>query len=151
MKAKTASAACAALVSLALISCSKAPETGPASSPGTTAGAPTPSSDTCRDFPVALYPRTTSAICEVVEQREGNPLHHTAYLKSADSVEQVTQYFQAQNQPGGWTPEPPAIALFIVYARLAETNNTAIHGSTERANAPKCVIARPLLSGRGPH
>lgn len=59
-----------------------------------------PASDTCKDFPVPLYPSTTSLQCEHSGER------YTAYVETADTVEQVTQYYQTKPQESGWQSDP---------------------------------------------
>jgi hypothetical protein len=53
---------------------------------------------------------------------------------------------------------PPCMAVPIAYARVTETNNTAIHGSSQRAliklmraNPLDRVMPRPLQAGRTRH
>ena len=47
---------------------------------------------TCKDFPVPIYPSTTQVVCET---SAGHPM---AYVSSNDSVQQVTKYYE--NLPG---------------------------------------------------
>src|SRR5207237_5033637 len=47
---------------------------------------------TCKDFPVPIYPSTTQVVCET---SVGHPM---AYVSSNDSVQQVTKYYE--NLPG---------------------------------------------------
>jgi hypothetical protein len=58
---------------------------------------------TCKDFPVPIYPAHTSLTCET---GTGQPLRHTAYIESADSVATVTAYYKTKVQPAGWTVNP---------------------------------------------
>jgi hypothetical protein len=76
--------------------------TASCSSTSTTTGSTTDSgaaaaADTCKDFWVPLYPSTTSRQCEKSGDRS------TAYLESADSVVQVTKYYEALP---GWKLKP---------------------------------------------
>ena len=92
-----------------LSACSKSSEpaaTVAAAAPAASSAASPAAGNSCKDFPAPMYPHTSSATCEVTPQRESYPLHHTAYVDSSDSVEQVTQYYQTLAQSSGWTPKP---------------------------------------------
>ncbi len=102
----------AMLVSLMLCSCSRKSEPVASSTPaapGASAVAGASGKYSCKDFPVVLYPHTTSASCEENPQREDYPLHYTANLQSPDSVQQVTNFYQTQVQSAGWTPKPSEV------------------------------------------
>jgi hypothetical protein len=81
-----------------------------------------------------------------VDQRAQAARRFSATTHESTPADTGTLTFAAH---GCWTPDPPTMAPFIVYARLAETNNTASHGSSERTNALECVIVRPLQLERG--
>ncbi len=96
----------AASIVLALVLSSCAPSTTPVEN----AVATQPKEEnSCKDFPVVIYPNTTSATCEKNPQRGEIPLSFTAFVESADSVEQVTKFYQTEVQASGWTVDPNGV------------------------------------------
>jgi hypothetical protein len=94
---------------LVLIACSQSPSENAtaASAKGGAKPAPaTPPADTCKDFPVPIYPSHTELSCEI---GSGKPLRQTAYIASADSVEKVAAFYKTQIQAAGWTLRPDVI------------------------------------------
>jgi hypothetical protein len=89
---------------LLLAACSQAPSEDAASGKG---GAKTEQAsgagDTCKEYPVPIYPSRTELRCETGTDK---PLRQTAYFASADPVEKVTAYYKTQVQSAGWTVDP---------------------------------------------
>lgn len=89
----------ATMAILGLTSCSQAPITVDSKydlSPG---------KDSCKNFPVTIYPNTTSKICEKHEQYENTPINYTAYVVSKDSVAKVTKFYKNEMPKSGWKIE----------------------------------------------
>jgi maltose-binding protein MalE len=60
----------------------------------------TTAEDACKDFPVPLYPSRTSITCS----HDGD--RYTASIDTADSIQQVTEFYQTQVQSSGWQKDP---------------------------------------------
>src|SRR6266481_6132219 len=82
-----------AAVALAISAVSCSSQTAPG---GSNTGA-TSTADTCKDFPVPIYPSTTKTYCEI------SAGHPTAYVDTNDSVQQVTKYYETLD---GWHVKP---------------------------------------------
>lgn len=65
--------------------------------------------DTCKDFPMVIYPSVTFKTCEKTPQYENTPITYTAFIESADSVEKVTKFYQTKVQASGWTVVPTKV------------------------------------------
>jgi hypothetical protein len=97
-----------------LAACSQSPSDNAASSGKADSKAAQASavSDKCKDFPVPIYPSHAKVFCEtdsgnpLVQTGSSKPLHQTAFIESADSVEKVEGYYKTQVQAAGWTAEP---------------------------------------------
>lgn len=94
---------------LLLAACSQSPSDNASAGSAGAGAKPAPAtqaaavSDKCKDFPIPIYPSRTSLFCET---GAGQPLSHTAYIESADSVDKVTQFYKTQVQSAGWTVDP---------------------------------------------
>lgn len=66
----------------------------------------TPAKDSCKNFPVVIYPNTTSKTCEKNTPYENTPVSYTAYVESKDSVSKVTKFYKTQVQKLGWKVDP---------------------------------------------
>lgn len=69
----------------------------------------TPSKDSCKDFPVPIYPNVTSKVCEKSTQYENTPISYIAHVESKDSVTKVTKYYKTQMPISGWKVEPKQV------------------------------------------
>jgi len=65
-----------------------------------------PAKDSCNNFPVVIYPNTTSKICEKNTQYENTPISYTAYVESKDSVAKVVKFYKTEVKKSGWQAEP---------------------------------------------
>lgn len=65
-----------------------------------------PAKDSCKNFPVAIYPNVTSKICEKNPQYENTPISYTAYVESKDPVSKVTKFYKTEIKKSGWRVEP---------------------------------------------
>ena len=91
---------------LLLAACSQSPSenaTAASAKGGSKPAQAAPPPDTCKDFPVPIYPSHTELSCET---GSGKPLRMTAYFASADSVDKVTAFYKTQVKPAGWTVKP---------------------------------------------
>ena len=85
---------------LLLTACTSPSSTDSANNGANQAGSSNTADNGCKDFPTPLYPTTTSLQCEHSGDR------YTAYVETADSVDQVTKWYQTQIQSSGWQPDP---------------------------------------------
>lgn len=128
---------------LLVIACSQSPSENTTSG-STKAGSKIPQTnaaiDTCKDFPVPIYPSHTSLSCET---GAGQPVRQTAYIESADSVEKITVYYKTQVQSGGWVVDPMQVesaTRAVVSMKKGEGYATAVINPDIAGNGSRVQI-----------
>lgn len=88
------------LVTLTACSSNTTSSDNQASTTTATQTAQSAADDKCKDFPVPLYPSTTSLNCS----QDGD--RYTASIDTNDSIDQVTQFYQTLPESSGWQKDP---------------------------------------------
>jgi|GEM_PF-5391427 len=88
------------LATLTACSSNTTPSDNKATSTTTATASQPAADDNCKDFPIPLYPRTTSLTCS----QDGD--RYTASIDTNDSIDEVTQFYQTLPESSGWQKDP---------------------------------------------
>lgn len=108
----------------------------------------TPAKDSCKNFPVVIYPSTTSKTCEKNTPVENTPVSYTAYVESKDSVAKVTKFYKTKVQASGWKVDPvkgesPTYAVVTIKKGIA-TATITIHTGDHNKGSTFQIQAFPF-------